>query len=437
MLGWSSPAQILVVHHDAYGFPVTEEEWSWVSSSATLGAAVSCVFIGYIINSIGRKGGMLALIIPYTCGWSLLIWPQSVWMLYIGRFISGLAGGAFFVAAPIYIGEISMKECRGKLGSYFQLMVTGGIVFVYTVGYFFSVMTFTILCAALPLVFGVVFILMPESPYFYVMKNKSALAIGSLKWLRGAGYNYTPDLQEMHNEHELASTRANITDALLTRAMKRAVATMLGLMVFVQLSGINVVIFYTGIIFDSAHIQIDSTQATILVGLMQVAATYVASLTVDRLGRRINLLTSISLMSLCNVALGLYFYLLNHSPEHTESLGWLPVVAVCVFIIAYSLGLGPMPWVLIGELFTTEVKGVASSACGTVAWIAAFTVTKTFPNIRDWIGIGETFWMFAVFSAVGSVFIWYAIPETKGKTFAEIQQILDGQRSPHDREAAD
>lgn len=435
MLGWSSPAQIPVVFNNAYGFPVSEEEWSWVSSSATLGAAVSCIFIGYIINKIGRKMGMLALIIPYTCGWSLLIWPQSVWMLYIGRFISGFAGGAFFVAAPIYIGEIATKDCRGKLGSYFQLMITCGIVYSYIVGYFCSIMIFTILCSILPIIFGIVFILMPESPYYYVMKNKSAFAIKSLKWLRGNNYNFTSDLQEMHNE--LLNTRTNIMDALLTRASKKAIFITITLMIFVQLSGINVVIFYTGLIFDAADIKIESEKATIIVGLMQVGATYIASLTVDRLGRRINLLISISLMCICNIALGIYFYLLNNHPDNVDNLGALPVVALCVYIIAFSLGLGPMPWVLIGELFTTETKGVASSASGTVAWLAAFIVTKTFPNIRNWIGFGETFWMFAIFCVIGMIFIRSSIPETKGRSFSEIQRILGGNQLPRDRESAD
>lgn len=377
------------------------------------------------MNLVGRKASMLLLIVPFSIGWALLLWPRNVFMLYLGRFSIGLAAGAFFVAAPVYICEIASNENRGRLCSYFQLMVTVGILFTYVVGNFFNIFTFSLLCGAIPLLFGAIFVFMPETPLYYVQSDKPDSAIQSLKWLRGNGFDYTDDLREMSAEIEIArSRRTNIVDAMLSRAMKRAIIISLSLMVIMQLSGINAFIFYTEAIFDAADSGMSGSTASIMVGAMQVVATYAASMFIDRLGRRILLVISTSMLCLCNVAIGLYFYLLEHDPKTAASVNWLPTTALCLYMISYSIGLGPIPWVLIGELFTPEVKGPASSASGTIAWLLAFLVTKTFSNVRDLIGLGETFWLFAFFSALGSIFVLLFVPETKGKSFVEIQRIL-------------
>lgn len=370
---------------------------------------------------------MLLLIIPFTVGWTLVIWATNVTMLYVGRILLGVAGGAFFVTAPMYIGEIAQKDIRGMLGSFFQLMVTVGILFVYSVGYGLSVYTFSIVCATLPLIFGAIFMFMPETPTYWVSKNHSDNAIKSLQWLRGERFNYNDELEELYADQEtLKVNKVSLLAALSTKATKRALFISLSQMFFLQMSGINAVIFYTGFIFEAADTGIDGALATIIVGIMQVIATFVASMVIDRLGRRILLLGSISVMGLCTVFLGIYFYMFDRDKSSVEGLGWLPVVSLCVYIIAFSLGFGPIPWVMIGELFATDIKGVAGSIAGSFSWFLAFVITKSFTNVREVIGIGETFWLFAAFSALGTVFVWYYVPETKGKSLIDIQKMLAG-----------
>lgn len=127
MLGWTSPTKTLLVDEQEYDFPITEDEFSWVSAAVNLGAAFVCFPIGILINIFGRKWTMLGLVVPFTIGWVLIIWAQNLAMMITGRFLLGIAGGAFCVAAPVYTGEIAQKEIRGTLGSYFQLMVTVGM----------------------------------------------------------------------------------------------------------------------------------------------------------------------------------------------------------------------------------------------------------------------------------------------------------------------
>lgn len=162
-LGWTSPANPKLTNgsESEYNFPVSDEQASWIGSSLNLGAAAICIPIGILCNIIGRKWAMLSLVVPFTIGWGLIIWAQNVAMIITARVFIGVAGGAFCVASPMYIGEIAEKEIRGKLGSYFQLMVTIGILFVYAVGAGVSVFWLSIICGLIPLIFGAVFFFMP------------------------------------------------------------------------------------------------------------------------------------------------------------------------------------------------------------------------------------------------------------------------------------
>lgn len=430
VLGWSSSAENEIVNKSAYGFTVTIEQWSWIGSLATLGGIISCLIMGVVMDSVGRKCTMLLLIIPFSVGWAIIIWPSSVAMLYTGRFCVGFAGGAFFVVAPAYIGEIASKNIRGTLGSYLQFMITVGILCVYLFGYFFTLNTYNIICAILPLLFGAIFIWMPESPYYYVMQNQCESAEKSLKWLRGDQYNFNNELTGIQIEHDLMiQNRTSLITALKKPATKRALMISLLLLLFTQLSGINAVIFYTSKIFERAHVGIESSVATIIVGIMQVIATLVASLTVDSLGRRFLLITSALIMCICNICLGIYFHLFSNKSPLIVHLNWLPICSICVYIIAYSIGLGPIPWVLISEIFTTETKATASSLSGAMSWLIAFIVTKFFSNMTNTLGESVTFFVFAVFAAICTIFIITVIPETKGKSFNEIQRLLDGEPS--------
>lgn len=288
---------------------------------------------------------MLGLVVPFTVGWVLVCWANSIAMLLIGRILLGFSGGAFFVVAPMYIGEIAQKEIRGALGSFFQLMVTIGILFVYAVGYDLNVFTFSIICGVLPLVFAVAFVFMPESPLYLISKDRSEDAIKSLKWLRGEHYDFSDELNELQSQHDAdKNNKISIMAALKRRATVKALVIIVGLMFFLQLSGINIVIFYTGFIFDAAHIDIKTELAIILIGIVQVVATFIASMIVDKTGRRVLLLISISVMALCKILLGVYFFMSNNDQKSVENLGWLPVVALCLYIIVFSLGFGPIPW---------------------------------------------------------------------------------------------
>lgn len=429
-LGWTSPIGSRVVADSELGFAVTKTEWSWASSLVTLGAAFVCIFIGTICQAIGRKRTMLILVVPFTIGYALIIFASNVVMLMIGRFILGIAGGAFCVAAPTYTAEIAQSDIRGTLGGYFQLMLVVGVLVSYILGGYTSVFVFTIILAIIPLVFGAIFVFMPETPVYLISKGRKDEAAASLQWLRGSQYDCTAELAELQAQQEEArASKTSLSAALARRSTLKAIFISLGLMFFQQMSGINAVIFFTKDIFDAADTGIDSGIATIIVGVMQVVAVFISTLIVDKLGRRLLLLPSIVVMTICTLVLGGYFYAKQQNASSVSNLGIIPVVSLCVFIILFSIGFGPIPWMMMGELFANDIKSVAGSAAGTFNWSLAFLITYSFETLKATFGDGQTFWIFSGFCVVGIVFVFIFVPETKGKSLAEIQLMLGGEKS--------
>lgn len=437
ILGWTSPATKDAIEKE-YGFSVSNDEYGWIGSLMTIGAACICLPIGILIDVLGRKLAMLLLVFPFTLGWALIIWATNVGMLYAGRYIVGVSGGAFCVAAPIYTGEIAEKEIRGSLGSYFQLMITIGILFVYAIGSAVNVFYLSIICGAIPLIFGAVFFFMPETPMYLVSRGKDQEAKNSIRKLRGDAYDVDSELITLQLEHQNnVANKLPIKQAFTTTAAKKALAISMMLMFFQQVCGVNAIIFYTSNIFRDANSGISGSDGSIIVGVMQIIFTFIATLTVDRLGRRILLLVSETLMAVCCILMGVYFYL-SKQPEYKDtvsSLSWLPLFSLCVFIAAFSLGFGPIPWMIIGELFPPGIKGVAGSISATFNWVLAFIVTKTFNLVREDI----PFWVFGSLCIVGVLYIYFFVPETKGKSLTQIQQMLGNETNikeplPNDNE---
>lgn len=146
---------------------------------------------------------------------------------------------------------------------------------------------------------------------------------------------------------------------------------------------------------------------------------------VDKLGRKALLLISIIGITLMLTALGIYFYMQNNEVD-VSKLSWLPLTALCIFLITYSLGYGPLAWLLISEVYSKEYNAIASPISGAFNWMLSFAITSTFGILSRSIGIGPAFWIYAGLSLVGVFFTQFIVIETKAKSMVEIQTILAG-----------
>lgn len=436
VLGWTANISTSLEDGDLNDIKITKSDQGWIGSYATLGALISCIPTGILCDYVGRKITMLILVVPFLIGWILIILSNSIGMIFAGRMISGLAGGAFCVAAPLYASEIAEKSIRGALGSYFQLLLTVGILLAYLVSAFVDVFAFTIFCAIVPIVFGVAFVFQPETPVYNMKKGNEKSARAILIRLRGKDYDVDGELRDIKMALEEAEkNKVSLTEAFRSVQAKKATLITFALMFFQQLSGINAVIFYAGTIFKEAGTSLKPEHATILVGCFQVIATFVSSIVIDKLGRRILLMGSDVLMAIAGILLGIYFTMKERNLVDEETLvniNFLPIFALSMFIIVFSLGFGPIPWMIASEISPNEIKSTLSSVGGTLNWFLAFIVTKFYGDLTEALHTDVTFYIFSIISIVGTVFVYFVVPETKGKSLEQIQDELGG-NSSHNR----
>lgn len=430
VLGWTS--NIDLKQRILNDLEVTQDQVNWIGSFATLGALIICIPMGKICDVIGRKPAMLLMIILFSVGWLLIIFARNVVMIYWGRLLTGMAGGAFCIAAPLYTSEIAEKEIRGTLGSYFQLLLTVGILISNIFGAYLDIKVFTIICFIIPLIFGVAFIVQPETPLYSLRKGRENEAKKALRRLRGAHYDVDAELKELKQQIEDdTKVKISYSEVLTKTATKKSLIICFGLMTFQQLSGINAVIFFTSKIFDQAQVELDFSP-TIIVGIMQVIATFISSNVVDKFGRKVLLLFSDLMMALSSLALAIYFTIKDRNVLNNDdisNISFLPVIALCVFIVVFSLGFGPIPWMISSEVFPSEIKSMASSFAGAYNWLLAFIVTKCYEPLTKEIGADSTFYIFALISLIGTIFVISLVPETKGKSLEDIQKELNGNKS--------
>lgn len=242
-------------------------------------------------------------------------------------------------------------EVRGTLGLLPTAFGNIGILVCFVAGKYLKWDSLAFLGGALPIPFLILMFLIPETPRWYVSRGKEEQARKALKWLRGKKADVEPELKGIVKSHCDAERHAsqNAIFDLLKRSNLKPLLISLGLMLFQQLSGINAVIFYTVQIFEDAGSTIDGFLCTIIVGVVNFIATFIATILIDRLGRKMLLYISASAMIVTLLTLGSFFYYKSTGAD-ISNIGWLPLAAFVIYVLGFSLGFGPIPWLMMGEI---------------------------------------------------------------------------------------
>ncbi|XP_042873724.1 facilitated trehalose transporter Tret1-like [Penaeus japonicus] len=425
-LGYSSPAGILLTTNSTdSSLQLSPTENSWFSSSVNLGALVGGPIGGLCINAIGRRGTMLASFPFYLGSWAIIAFAQNFAMLLAGRIIVGLCTGITCIAAPTYIGEFASADIRGMLGSGFQLMVVFGILYAYVFGAFInSWQILAVICAVPTILYCVLMVFSKESPSYLLFKGKEKEAKEALQHFRGRDYNIQPEMQMLKQSLEDSKESKTSFSDLKQSYILKPLLIALALMFFQQLSGVNAVLFNLKTIFADSGTDLSDDVSSIIIGVVQVLATAVASVLMDKAGRKILLIISSAAMTVSLVSLGVFFYLKDNGD--VSALGWLPITSLIIFIASFSIGYGPIPWLMMGELFSANVREAAGSLSTMANWSISFIVTLLFEPLQDAIHEYGVYWIFGGVCAINLVFCVLVVPETKGKTLQEITALFGG-----------
>lgn len=346
-------------------------------------------------------------------------------MLTLCRLVLGLAVGIAAVVAPLYISESAPAARRGMLVSVYQLAITLGILAAYLVNYAFDDRwRHMFMLGALPgIALFVGMFMLRDTPRWYMLKGRPDQARAALEKLRG----HTTDPAHIDAEMQAIAQSGHRDEStatwadLLSPTVRPAFMVGIGLFFLQQLSsGINAVIYYAPTVFNEAGFDSGSTQllATIGVGVVNVLMTLVGMALIDRLGRLRLLYFGFfgTAVSLGLIALG--------AATGAQALDVLAVVGLLGYIASFAASIGPLPWVMMSEIFPGRVRGLAMSVTSLSNWAFNFLVVFSFPVLVASLGLGWVFGLYAFVCALGVFFTWRWVPETSGVTLEAIEQHL-------------
>ncbi|TQD90024.1 hypothetical protein C1H46_024428 [Malus baccata] len=413
-VGYSSPTQS-AIRED---LSLSLSEYSVFGSILTFGAMIGAITIGPITDFLGRKGALRVSCAFCVAGWLAIYFSKGAWSLDIGRLLTGYGMGAFSYVVPIFIAEIAPKNLRGRLTAANQLMIVTGVSVSFIIGVLVSWRTLALIglipCAVT--LFGLFFI--PESPRWLAKTGRQEDFEAALQKLRGKDADISHEAAEIQDYIVTLDSlpKAKLLD-LFQRRYWRSLIIGIGLMVCQQLGGINGVCFYVSDIFEQAGFS--SSIGTIIYAILQVIVTGIAAGVMDKAGRKPLILVSASGLVLGSLLAAVSFFLKVHELA-LDAVPILAVAGILVYIGAFSIGMGAVPWVVMSEIFPINIKGQAGSLATLVNWFGAWLCSYTFNYLMSWSSYG-TFILYAGINTLAILFVVSLVPETKGKTLEQIQ----------------
>jgi sugar porter (SP) family MFS transporter len=409
-------------------YPLTPLIDGFMTAAVPLGALVGASFAGRITDRFGRRRALMAAAALFAVGALIAAGITALWVLVAARLVLGLAIGTAAVIAPLYIAEAAPLAIRGALVSTYQFAITFGILASYLSGLALKAEGSWRLMFGLGAVPGLLFlfglVFLPESPRWLVLKGIVDKARESLQRLRGPGANIDAELNEIVSNAKAEAGQKIGYAALLEPTIRPALIVGAGLFFLQQLSGINAVIYYAPEIFKRAGFGSSETQtlATVGVGLVNFLTTILAMYLIDKIGRRPLLV--LGFVGTGVTMLLIAFALINPTLVPT----WVVIVALLLYIASFAISLGPLPHVMMSEIFPLRVRGPGMSMASISNWGFNFIVVFAFPLMLSGVGLAATFTIFAVICLAGIAFTTARVPETTGHSLEAIEAHLKSGR---------
>ncbi|MFG1999187.1 sugar porter family MFS transporter [Spirillospora sp. NPDC048911] len=395
---------------------------SWIVAGLLAGAVAGALAGGRLADLISRRWTLLISGVVYVAGALAAALAQTSGQLVAARVVLGLAVGAASAVVPLYIAEHTPPKIRGGTVSYNQLMITIGILVAYLVNFALRDVAggwrWMLGLGATP---GVILVLsmlvVPYSPRWLMQRGRRAEARRVLARTR-QGEDVDAELDEI--ESVVAQEHRTSFRDLLRPSLRPMLVVGIGLAVIQQIVGVNTVIYFSPTILTYTGLEAsDAIAQALTVGITNVVFTVVAVLLLDRVGRRTLLIIGTAGLTVALVLLAAFFGL-----GWQDSAPWVALAALLIYIASFAVGLGPVFWLMISEIFPLAVRGRAMAVCSLFNWGANFLVSYYFLQLVDAIGRASTFWLYAGLSVAGIVFFIAKVPETRNRSLEEIEREL-------------
>jgi sugar porter (SP) family MFS transporter len=423
-----------------FGIENNPIQQGWGTSSALIGCMIGALFCFLTTERWGRKwliaaSGIIFIISAFGTALSDTFYWYNVF-----RIVGGCSIGITLNLSPVYISEMVPPHQRGKFVSINQLLINVGILTSQSINWSIAAAHDTGIgpdavafinewnvqtgwrwmfgAVAVPsLIFFILMIIVPESVRWLVKNKQYEKAEKVLTKIGGAGYAKT-EMEEIKKTVAKDDSRMNFGSLLEPKMMKILLLAFF-IALLQQWSGMNVTFYYAADIFRQAGYDISGMMLNIaVIGLITVIFSGVAVLVVDKLGRKKLMLFGTLAMSLIYGVIGLLFL--------KEIKGVMIVAFTLLNVAVYSLTLAPVMWVILSEIFPNRIRGAAMSITAFVIWIGNFSLTFSFPTIRENLGWANNFWLYGLICLAGFVILYFVLPETKNKTLEQIEKELVG-----------
>jgi len=424
-------------------FDLTNIQVGWAVASLTLTSTLAMMMAGPLSDRYGRKPVLKAAAILFTLSAIASAIAPDYLTLVIARMLGGFGVGAALIIAPMYIAEIAPADVRGRMVSFNQLNIVIGISVAYFSNYLILSLGQSELAwaqamnlgewnwrwmlgvEALPaILYFFALFSVPESPRWLVMHNQADRALEILE--RVSGKTQAKDVMAAVQESldaEVNKEKGTFKELFLP-AMRLVLTIGIVIAILQQITGINSVFFYAPMIFEQSGIGTDASfMQAVLVGIVNVVATIVAIMLIDKLGRRPLLISGLVIIATSMLLLAYSFGSANIGPggELTDMNPTLILIGILSFVAGFGISLGPVMWVLFSELFPNRIRGIAISFCGLINSSVSFIVQLVFPWELENFGPSMTFLIYGSFAIIGLIFVLRILPETKGRSLEELQ----------------
>ncbi|MDU3077675.1 MAG: sugar porter family MFS transporter, partial [Mixta calida] len=405
-------------------FQITSHTQEWVVSSMMFGAAVGAVGSGWLSFKLGRKKSLMIGAILFVAGSLFSAAAPNVEVLILSRVLLGLAVGVASYTAPLYLSEIAPEKIRGSMISLYQLMITIGILGAYLSDTAFSYtgnwrwMLGVITLPAVLLLVGVFFL--PNSPRWLAAKGHFRDAQRVLDRLRDTSEQAKRELDEIRESLKIKQSGWSLFRS--NSNFRRAVFLGILLQVMQQFTGMNVIMYYAPKIFEIAGFSDTKEQmwGTVIVGLINVLATFIAIGLVDRWGRKPTLTLGFLVMAAGMGVLGTML----HIGIESQGAQYFAIAMLLMFIIGFAMSAGPLIWVLCSEIQPLKGRDFGITVSTTTNWIANMIVGATFLTMLNTLGNANTFWVYAGLNILFIILTVMLIPETKNVSLEHIERNL-------------
>ncbi|WP_188187222.1 sugar porter family MFS transporter [Nonomuraea sp. SYSU D8015] len=420
-------------------FQVGPVEIGFVVAIALLGSALGAWAGGGLADRWGRTRSMQVAALLFTVSSIGQMLPFAIWDLAVWRVMAGFAIGMASVLGPAYIAEVAPPAYRGRLGSFQQLAIVLGIAVSQLVNYvivrlaggavnnhlwLLQAWQWMLGACAVPALLYLVFALnIPESPRYLVMSGRSRRAREVLAEVEGEHVDLDARLSEI--QHVLRTQRVPGMKDLRGRALGLLPIVWAGIVLsaFQQLCGINVIFYYSSVLWQSVGInQSDSLLISFSSSIINIVGTFIAIALVDKIGRRPLLMIGSAGMAI-SLGTAAWAFSAARVAGGTVSLpdpqGPVALVAANVFVLFFALSWGVVVWVLLGEMFPNRIRAAALGVAAGAQWVANWAITVSFPALAEW-NLPLTYAGYAFFALVSFLFVARWIRETKGRKLEEM-----------------